>query len=66
MQQWNLSGGISPIIVAREVVMKASKINSRQTYNKCLNNLQEFGYIKYIPSSNNFIGSAVYLKGLRR
>jgi len=64
LQQWNLSGGKSPVIVVRETIMKASKINSRCTYNKCLNNLQEFGYIKYLPSSNSFNNSTVYLRGL--
>ena len=44
--------------------MKAAKINARYTYNKCMNNLQEFGYITYLPSSNPFTNSTVYLKGL--
>ena len=42
--------------------MKAVKINARYTYNKCMNNLQEFGYIIYHPQSNSFVCSKVYLK----
>jgi len=64
LQQWNLNGGMNPIIIARVTIMKAAKINARYTYNKCMNNLQEFGYITYLPSSNPFSTSTVYLKGL--
>ncbi len=64
LQQWNISGGINPITVVRSNVMKAAKINARYTYNKCMNNLQEFGYIKYAPSFNPFAYSKVYLRGL--
>jgi len=64
LQQWNLNGGMNPIIIARANIMKAAKINARYTYNKCMNNLQEFGYVTYFPSSNPFTSSTVYLKGL--
>jgi len=64
LQQWNLNGGINPIIITRATIMKAAKINARYTYNKCMNNLHEFGYITYLPSSNVFTLSTVYLKGL--
>lgn len=64
LQQWNLNGGTNPIIITRATIMKTSKINARYTYNKCMNNLKEFGYITYLPSSNPFTLSIVYLKGL--
>lgn len=64
LQQWNLNGGTNPVNIARDSIMKAAKINARYTYNKCMNNLQEFGYITYLPSSNPFCSSTVYLKGL--
>ena len=64
LQQWNLNDGMNPIIIARVTIMKAAKVNARHTYNKCMNNLQEFGYITYLPSSNPFTLSIVYLKGL--
>lgn len=63
LQQWNLTGR-NPFPIQREDVMKAAKINARLTYNKCINNLQEFGYIKYLPSSNSFTQSIIYLKAL--
>ncbi len=64
LQQWNINGGINPVTIVRSSIMKAAKINARYTYNKCMNNLQEFGYITYLPSSNPFISSTVYLKRL--
>ncbi|HEY9342622.1 MAG TPA: hypothetical protein VIQ23_13645 [Hanamia sp.] len=64
LQQWNLNGGLNPVIIIRTAIMKAAKINARYTYNKCMNNLQEFGYIIYLPSSNAFSSSIVYLRGL--
>lgn len=64
LQQWNINGGINPLTIVRSNIMKAAKINARYTYNKCMNNLQEFGYITYNPSSNQFASSTVYLKGL--
>lgn len=64
LQQWNISGGTNPIVIVRSNIMKAAKINARYTYNKCMNNLQEFGYITYRPSSNPFTYSTVYLRGL--
>jgi len=64
LQQWNVNGGVNPVIIVRASIMKAAKINARYTYNKCMNNLQEFGYITYLPSSNPFMCSKVYLKQL--
>ena len=64
LQQWNLNGGMNPINITRVTIMKAAKINARYTYNKCMNNLQEFGYITYLPSSNSCRRSTVFLKGL--
>ncbi len=64
LQQWNLNGGKNPIPIERTVIMKAAKINARQTYNKCINDLQDFGYITYQPSNGSSMGSRVTLKGL--
>lgn len=64
LQQWNLSGGKNPLSIERALIMEAAKINARYTYNKCMNNLQEFGYITYLPSVNQFTNSTVYLKRL--
>ena len=66
LQQWNLNGGTNPVIIDRVNIMKAAKINARYTYNKCMNNLQKFGYLGYQPASNPFISSSkVYLNNLK-
>ncbi len=61
LQQWNLNGGESPMKIERDLIMKAAKINARHTYNKCINYLHEYGYIKYTPSINGSVSSLVIL-----
>jgi hypothetical protein len=52
LQQWNLNKGANPILIKREKVMKAAKISSRHTYNRCINDLHNYNYIIYKPSVN--------------
>lgn len=53
----------SAIEVNRDQLMQRARI-SRKTYNKCMKELQEYGYINYQPSSNPQVGSQVQLKKL--
>ena len=62
LQQWNLNSVINPIKICRASIMKDAKINARYTYNKCINELQNYGYIIYEPSSNQFEPSVVHIK----
>jgi hypothetical protein len=64
LNQIKLDQGRNPIIINREKIMKTAKISSRRTYNRCINQLHEYGYIRYNPSSNPFSKSEVYLKRL--
>jgi hypothetical protein len=57
-----LSEGTNPVHVNRDSLMQWAKISGRVTYYKCLNELHEYGYIRYIPSFNYYLGSLVYLK----
>mgnify|MGYP003406670159 FL=1 len=66
LQQWNLNGGLNPVEVKRSVLMKLAKINARYTYNKCMNSLEEYGYIKYLPSANSFVPSKVFINSLNQ
>ncbi len=52
----------NPIQIDREELMQHAKISARATYYKSLQDLHVFGYIRYIPSHNLFLGSLVYLK----
>jgi hypothetical protein len=58
---WNLSKFRNPISICREEVMQASKIGSANTYTKCLKDLDNWQYLKYIPSFDSYKGSKIYL-----
>ena len=40
-------------------IMPLCKISSYSTYHKIIKQLHEYGYIKYTPSYNHFLGSMV-------
>lgn len=61
LHKWNMNENKNPMLIRREELMKAAKINSRQTYNKRMSELNEYGYIRYMPSLNPIIGSKVHL-----
>ncbi|QNS41658.1 transcriptional regulator [Chryseobacterium manosquense] len=60
-QFWNLNHFQNPISISRNEIMQLSKISAYGTYHKCIKDLQEFGYIEYIPSFNPYKGSMVNL-----
>lgn len=57
----NLNGEASPFKIKRDVIMMRAKIQARQTYNKCMNELSSYGYINYSPASNGYDSSTVFL-----
>lgn len=58
---WNLSKFQTPISISRHDIMRACKIGSANTYTKCLKELDEWSYIKYIPSHNPYKGSQIHM-----
>lgn len=60
-QFWNASRFQNPISISRNELMKVSKISAKATYHKCMKELNDFGYLKYMPSYNPFKGSLVHL-----
>lgn len=60
-QFWNLNRFQNPMSIARSEIMLVSKIGSKSTYTKLLKELDEFGYIQYLPSNNPIKGSLVNL-----
>jgi hypothetical protein len=60
-QFWNINHFENPVSICRKEVLQLSKIGSYNTYHRCLHDLHSFGYIKYEPSHNQFIGSLVHL-----
>ena len=49
-----------PLSVFSYEVMPLCKISSTATYHKTIKELHDYGYIKYIPSYNHFLGSLIY------
>ena len=63
-QSWNINRFKNPITISREEMMKASRIASKATYHKCIKELQNMGFIEYLPSYNPYSGSEVILHDL--
>lgn len=61
-QFWNLNHFQNPISISRNEMMRLSKISALGTYHKCIKQLQDFGYIEYLPSFNPYKGSFVNLQ----
>jgi len=58
-QLWNIHRFPDVFFIAREDVMKMSKIGSMGTYHRCLRNLNDWKYIDYLPSHNPYKGSEI-------
>ena len=57
---WNKNNFQSPVSIKRHDIMQAAKISGFATYHKCMKELHEYGYIKYIPSFDPGIKSKVH------
>lgn len=53
--------GRDPVSFSRPELMKTAKIAGRSTYHKCMKDLHDYGYIKYIPSHHPVLGSMAFL-----
>jgi hypothetical protein len=62
IQLWHQGNCRNPIFVTRGRIMKLARIRSIATYHKYLKELEQFGYIKYIPSYHPGLGSQVFLE----
>ena len=58
-QKFNIATQISS-----KVLMRQAKISSKVTYYKCIKDLKEAGYIRYLPSYDPALGSLIYLNKL--
>ena len=58
-QLWNLNRFKNPFSISRDETMHLSLIGSVNTYARCIKQLQEWGYIRYVPTANNYFGSQV-------
>ncbi len=60
-QFYNLNGFRNPLEITRTSLMEVAKISGLATYHKCIKDLNDFGYIQYMPSYNPAISSQVCL-----
>lgn len=58
---WNRNRFRNPVTISRDEVLRSSRIGSVNTYQKCMKQLHEWGYIRYIPSYSASVGSKVHL-----
>lgn len=58
-QLWNIHRFRDTFDVNRQDLMAMSRIGSAHTYARCMKQLNDWGYIKYWPSSNRFSPSQV-------
>lgn len=53
-------GFINPIQLYSYEIMEIAMISSPKTYHKCMHELNEYGYIKYVPTRNRNQRSTIY------
>ncbi len=58
-QQWNVDRFGEQFVITRAETMEISRLGSVNTYARCMKELSEWGYIRYISSSNLHSGSRV-------
>lgn len=58
---WQKAGFVSPLPAVRRELMHYAKIGSRGTYNTCMNELHEYGYIRYEPEADPRKKSRVWM-----
>jgi hypothetical protein len=51
---------VNPIEVYRHEIMRLAKITGPVTYHKCMRELNEYGYISYLPKRNRNQKSIIY------
>jgi hypothetical protein len=63
-QLWNKNSFKNSIPISRDELMRISKIGSFATYHKCIKELDERYYVKYMPSFNQYKGSTLEVVSL--
>jgi len=60
LQCWKGKDFAVPLVVFSHEIMQLAKIGSRDTYFRCVKELSEYGYIRYVPSFKRNQGSRIY------
>jgi hypothetical protein len=56
---WNNARFTNDFFICRAEVMKQARVGSKGTYHRCINELDEWKYIKYSPSHSPSLGSTI-------
>ena len=59
--RWQSNAYKNPVSVTRREIMTLAHIGSIATYHKCIKELQQFGFIEYLPSFDPSLGSQINL-----
>lgn len=60
-QYWNIYRFPTVYFINRQEIMQMAKLGSKTTYHRCIQQLDDWGYITYYPSNNPFKGSQIQL-----
>ena len=60
--RWQENACRNPVSVTRREIMRLAHIGSIATYHKYIRQLQDFGYLEYLPSYDPALGSQVYIR----
>lgn len=60
VQFWIQKGKINPIQAYSIEIQKIAKIMSPKTYHKCMRELDNYGYLVYVPTRNKNRRSSIY------
>ncbi|MBS1524721.1 MAG: hypothetical protein JST19_03670 [Bacteroidetes bacterium] len=55
------NGGVDPLPIIKNELMRSAKISGKATFHKCISDLHSLGYIRYQPSHNYRKKSKVFL-----
>tara|TARA_B100001167_G_scaffold191097_1_gene160334 strand:- start:5025 stop:5744 length:720 start_codon:yes stop_codon:yes gene_type:complete len=58
-QEWNSTRFREGFYVSRGVLMRIAKLGSKTTYHRCMTDLNDWGYLTYLPSNNPYKGSVI-------
>jgi hypothetical protein len=60
ISHWYEKNFENPLYVFSHEIMPLCKISGTATYHRSIKELHRYGYIRYVPSYNHFLGSLVY------
>lgn len=63
-QCWKLNRFQNPFRIRRAELMRSSKIKSLATYHKCIKELDQAGFIIYLPSYNSYKGTLIEITNM--